>query len=187
MSGRIHKYDCSGLDCRDGDSGFARNCDAVTFPDVSVIHHESSMRGNEMAVSGRGQGMCNAAMRYLLPQMLVVPRGACLCSFDASCANDARWHRVERSLPSPPRAFRIGISQLIEADVSRRFPAHASFAQLASKRHKHAPRGATSICSFLRPWRDRTTSIRRGNRAHTRTRVGSMQMVEVHKLPQTNP
>jgi len=63
MSGRIHKYDFSGLDRRDGNSGFARNRGAVTLSDLLVVHHDSSTRGNEIAVSGRGQGICNALPR----------------------------------------------------------------------------------------------------------------------------
>jgi hypothetical protein len=63
VSGRVHKYDFSGFDRRDGDSGFTRNRDAVTLSDLLVIHHDSSTRGNEIAVSGRGQGICNALAR----------------------------------------------------------------------------------------------------------------------------
>src|SRR6266404_3986545 len=64
MSGRVHKHDFSALDRLDGDSGFARNRDAVTLPDLLVVHHDSSTGGNEIAVSGRGQGICNALPRF---------------------------------------------------------------------------------------------------------------------------
>jgi hypothetical protein len=52
LSGRIYKYDFSGLDRCDGDSGLTRNRDAVTLADLLVIHHDSSSRGDEIAVSG---------------------------------------------------------------------------------------------------------------------------------------
>src|ERR1700740_869797 len=60
MSGRIHKYDFSRLDRGDDDSGFPRNREAVTLSHLLVIHHDSSARRNEIAVSGGGQGIFNA-------------------------------------------------------------------------------------------------------------------------------
>src|SRR6266704_4944975 len=60
LSRRVHKNDLGGFDRRDFNSGFARDCDAVTLADMLVIHHDSSTGGYEIAVSLRWQGICDA-------------------------------------------------------------------------------------------------------------------------------
>src|SRR4029077_10173418 len=102
VSGRVHKYDFSGFDRRDDDSGFIRNRDAVTLSDLLVIHHDSSARGNEIAVSGRGQGICNALPRFdrgaeypgvgLNPQRILVFRKSA-----------REWHQPTRALHTGKR------------------------------------------------------------------------------------
>jgi len=97
MSCRVHEYDFSGFDRGDGDSTFARNRDAVALPDLLVIHQDSSPRGNEIAVSGRGQRICNALLRLercaeypgvgLNPQSILVLRKSA-----------REWHEPTRAL-----------------------------------------------------------------------------------------